>query len=66
MGVGWVGDPRGREYVYLELTHFVVQQKPAQHCKAIILQLKIIIIKEYYSEHPPRAWHCGVHDTRIM
>ena len=25
-------------YVYLQLIHFVVQQKLAQHCKAIILQ----------------------------
>ena len=28
-------------YVYLWLIHIVVRQKPAQHCKAIILQLKI-------------------------
>ena len=27
-------------YVYIELTHFIVQQKLTQHCKAIILQLK--------------------------
>ena len=27
-------------YVYLWLTHIVVWQKPTQHCKAIILQLK--------------------------
>ena len=27
-------------YVYLRLTHGVVQQKPTQHWKAIILQLK--------------------------
>ena len=25
-------------YVYLQLIHFVVQQKITQHCKAIILQ----------------------------
>ena len=25
-------------YVYIELIHFVVQQKLTQHCKAIILQ----------------------------
>ena len=25
-------------YVYLQLIHFVVQQKLTQHCKAIILQ----------------------------
>ena len=28
--------------VYLELIHNVVWQKPTQHCKAIIFQLKII------------------------
>ena len=27
-------------YVYLELTYILVQQKPAQHCKAIFLPLK--------------------------
>ena len=42
---GWDGD-RGmvkREgiYVYLWPIHIVVQQKPIQHCKAIILQFKI-------------------------
>ena len=28
-------------YVYLRLIHKVVQRKPTQHCKAVILQLKI-------------------------
>ena len=27
-------------HVYLRLDHLVVQQKPTQHCKAIILQFK--------------------------
>ena len=27
-------------YMYIEPTHFVVQHKLTQHCKAIILQLK--------------------------
>ena len=27
-------------YIYLWLNHVVVWQKPIQHCKAIILQLK--------------------------
>ena len=27
-------------YVYIELIHFVVQQKLTHHCKEIILQLK--------------------------
>ena len=26
--------------VYLQLIHVVVQQKPTQHCKAIVLQIK--------------------------
>ena len=30
-----------RTYVYLWLIHLDVWQKPTQHCKAIILQLKI-------------------------
>ena len=30
-------------YIYFELIHFVVQQNPTDHCKTIILQLKIII-----------------------
>ena len=29
-------------YVYLWLIHGAIWQKPAQHCKAITLQLKII------------------------
>ena len=33
---------RERSYVCLWLTHVDVWQKPTQHCKAIILQLKII------------------------
>ena len=32
--------------VYLQLIHIVVQQKPTQHCKAIILQLKKCIGKK--------------------
>ena len=33
-------EAQGGTYVYLQLIHIVVQQKPTQHCKAIILQLK--------------------------
>ena len=32
---------RKRVYVYIWLIHIAVQKKPTQHCKAIILQLKI-------------------------
>ena len=42
---GWDRGCRGRLkkeaiYVYFQLSHIVVQQKPAQHCKAITLELK--------------------------
>ena len=44
-GVGWggrrEGSSRGWAYVYLWLIHVDIWQKPAQHCKAIILQLKL-------------------------
>ena len=36
---------REAEYVYLELIHVAVQQKPMQHCKAITLQLKRKFLK---------------------
>ena len=32
--------PRGGIYIHLRLSHTVVQQKLAQHCKPLILQLK--------------------------
>ena len=42
MGGGVGGRLKRKEiYVYLWLIHVVVQQKLAQHCKAIVLQLKI-------------------------
>lgn len=41
----WEGAPEGGVYVYGKVSQqkpmFVVQQKPIQHCKTIILQLKI-------------------------
>ena len=39
-GWGWEGDSIGRGPVHSWLIHVVVWQKPTQHCKAIILQLK--------------------------
>ena len=42
--MGWeVGgsSPREGTYVYLQLIHVGLWQKPVQYCKAIILQLKI-------------------------
>ena len=50
-------------YVHLRLIHIVVWQKPTQHCKAIILQLKKnhcthIIIWAILDSRLPR-WHSG-------
>ena len=48
-GVGWggrwEGGLRGRECVYLWLIPVDAWQKPTQHCKAIILQLKMNKVK---------------------
>ena len=33
-------------YVYLQMIYVVVQQKPTQHYKATILQLKILFFKK--------------------
>ena len=40
---GEVGGRQNKEvvYVYLQLIHFVMQQKPTKYYKAIILQLNI-------------------------
>ena len=46
--MGWkVGKRFKREgtYVYLQLIHVDVWQKPTQYCKAIILQLKLNKLK---------------------
>ena len=39
-GRAWEGGSRGKGHVYL-WHHIDVQQKPTQHCKATILQLKV-------------------------
>ena len=39
-GMGWRRSKREGIQVYIQLIHFIVQQKPTQHCKAILLQLK--------------------------
>ena len=41
-GAAGVGGRLGREgtHVYLWLIHVDVWQKPAQHCKAVVLQLR--------------------------
>ena len=51
-GVGCGGGMGGRfkregTYVYLWPIHVVVWQKPTQHCKAIIIQLKISLKKNF-------------------
>ena len=38
--MGWRLKSKGNIYVCLQLITIVLQQKPTQHCKAIILQLK--------------------------
>ena len=64
---GWEARERGggrlgREGVdiYLQLIHVVVQQKLAQHCKAVILQLKIK--KIYYT--PPKKEAGPLHSLK--
>ena len=44
----WGGDSVMRKgiYVYIQLSHFVVQQKLTQHCKAVILQQKQNVLGE--------------------
>ena len=46
----WDGGVGGRFKgggLYLQLTHLVVHQKPAQHCKVIVLQFKNISMYVY-------------------
>ena len=50
---GWAGCGRGPRrrgylYMYMELIHFVVQQKLTQHCKTTILQI-FLKKKNFYS-----------------
>ena len=57
-GGGGMGGRSKREgiYVYIQLIHFGVQQKLTQHCKAIILQLKKMVMDAL--EHTTkRNWH---------
>ena len=64
-GMGWVGGrPQGEgTYVYLWLTHVTLWQKQTQHCKAIILQLKIIKKKKILLEMCRRwCWQENIND----
>ena len=63
MGLGWgVGGRFKREgtYVYLWLIYVVVWQKPTQHCKAIILQLKINKKKQIIKSVSPDGGEDGL------
>ena len=66
MGQVGVGGRFKREgiYVYLWLIHIVLQQKPIQHCKAIILQLKINLKKEKSQggERESKGWYIKSYD----
>jgi len=53
---GQVGGSLSKEgiYVYLELIHIVVWQKPIQHCKTIILQLNFFLKEKVELNSPKR------------
>ena len=54
------GGSRGRRHMYTWLIHVHVWQKPTQYCKAIILQLKIIINKNYFKHTLPQKEDKGL------
>ena len=57
VGWGWEGGSGEKGHVYLRLIHTVEWQKATQHCKAIILQLKIKYIYIYIERErliPPK------------
>ena len=45
-GKDGIGGRREGTYMYLWLIHVDIWQKPTEHCKAIILQLKINKLKK--------------------
>ena len=49
-GMGGRRLKRERIYVYLHWIHFIVQQKPTPHCKAIILQFLKKDIKSAWND----------------
>ena len=55
-GVGG-GFKRERTYAYLWLIYFVVWQKAAQDCKAIILQLKKKLLFKTKKTHKLQDWN---------
>ena len=59
-GRGWGGSKREGTHVYPWLIHVAVRQKPTQHCKAIILHLKIDLKKKHkilykYGDRKPNS-----------
>ena len=53
----WEGNPREGRHVYVWLIHFAVQWKLMQHCKATLLQQKLLEIQAWYLRHWPFREH---------
>jgi len=67
MGDGREVQEEGSIYIYLWLTHVDEWQKPTQHCKAIILQLKFKNFKKRICQctgHGPRDWSRKIPDAK--
>ena len=67
--MGWeVGGRFKREgtYVYLWLIHVGAWQKPTQYCKAIILQLKIDILKKKKNHPEGTEWVLTLISNSVM
>ena len=47
-------------YVYIQLIHFIVQQKPRQHGKPITLKLKITNREDYIHLSEKKSTYIGV------
>ena len=57
------GGPRGRRHMYTWLIHVDIWQKPTEYCKAIILQLKMIINKNNFKHTLPKREDKGLPHT---
>ena len=58
----------GGIYVDLQLIHIVVWQKPTQHCKAIILRLKILkdLLNKIYASQTKNANSYGYQEFGLQ
>ena len=78
-GVGWEGGSGGRRYVYIYIyiymyiythTHLwpmhIIWQKLTQHCKAIILQLKIKNTYKRKNKKRKKKNHCLIQDHQNL